>query len=272
MKKRSFFIYIEESSPLVGLHPTIKILLLMAVNVLAWVMDAPIALTLLLAALLLAFKISRVPIARLKRFLLYVLLVSQAVIVSYTLGSKIPGEITFVNLPWGAYITEKTLLYMATVVLRLTCMLVGSTLILSVLRDTDVVYGLLGLGVPYRAAFTFNLALRSSIMFLDDYSKVRDAMVLRGAKLDSGGIVERGRNYSKMGIPLVVIALRRMTELSYILDIKGLSRKGRRTYLYEYKWYLKDILMVTAIFSAIVVALVFRFIFGHASFPGWPFQ
>ncbi len=266
---RTFFLYVEET-PLLDMHPAVKLLALLTINLVAWLLEAPIPLLILLALLISSYVLLRVPLSRIRRFLLYALLVSQAVVVSYALGSRIPGHVVYAVLPWGAYISDMTLLYMATMIMRFASMLVGSTLLLSAMRDVDVIYGLLSFKVPYTAAFAFNLAFRFSSLFLDDYKMIRDAMILRGAKLDEGGILQRARNYSRMGIPLTVIALRRMNELSYVLEIKGLGFKGRRTHLHEFRWSARDICAVLLLLGSLAAVAALRLATDLLSFPGWP--
>lgn len=269
---RTFFLHVEENSPLLRAHPAVKVLALFTVNLLAWVIEAPVPLLLLLVALLVLYKVSRVPLARISRFFIFILLIVQAVVVSYSLGSRIPGNVVYAEFPWGSYVTDMTLLYMATMILRFVCMLVGSTLILAVMRDVDIVYGMLSFKVPYMFAFIFNLALRFSSLFLDDFAMIKDAMTLRGARLDKGGILERARNYSRMGIPLTVIALRRMNELSYVLEIKGLSQATKRTYLYEFSWKTTTVLAAIMMIAVLAFSIAMRFTIGVFSFPGWPLR
>ncbi len=269
---RTFFLHVEEKSPLLRTHPAVKVLALFTVNLLAWVIEAPIPLLLLLITLLVLYKVSRVPLARISRFFIFILLIIQAVVVSYSLGSKIPGNVIYAEFPWGSYISDMTLLYMATMIMRFVCMLVGSTLILAVMRDVDIVYGMLSLKIPYMFAFIFNLALRFSSLFLDDFAMIKDAMTLRGARLDKGGILERARNYSRMGIPLTVIALRRMNELSYVLEIKGLSQAAKRTYLYKFDWQTTSVLAAVVMLAVLAFSIAMRFSTGVFSFPGWPLR
>lgn len=268
---RTFFTYVDESYLLTRAHPVVKVLSLVAVNLVAWIVEAPVPLTLLLFSLLVAAILLRAPLGRLKSYAPYLLLVAQAVVLSYVLGSRIPGNVTYVNFPWGSYVTDRTLLYMLSVMLRITCMLVGSTLVFLSLRDVDIIYGLKGLGIPFTAAFSLNLALRFSSLFLEDYARVRDAMLLKGVKLDAGSPLERARLLSRTAVPLMVIAIRRMQDLTFILELKGFPPSGRRTYIYTFKWGPVEAIASAALVAA-TLAVIFAKVFSPLlSFPGWPF-
>jgi len=270
-KVRTFFTYVDERYALVRAHPAIKIVSLVVLNVIPWVIEAPVPLASFLTSLLLAAALLKAPLSKLKDYLPYLLLVAQAVALSYVLGSRIPGNAVYIEFPWGCYVTDRTLLYMASVMLRISSMLVGSTLIFLSLRDTDVVYGLTSLGVPFAAAFAFNLALRFSSLFLDDYARVRDAMLLKGVRLDAGSPLERAKLLSRTAVPLMVIAVRRMQDLSFALELKGFPPSGKRTYFYRFRWSRADVAvfaLLVAATAAVAVAKVATPIF---RFPGWPF-
>ena len=262
--------HIEKDSPLLNVHPAIKVVALFSINIIAWILESPFFLLLFFIILISSYKIFSISTGRIRRFIIFTVLIAQAVTISYLLGSKIPGEFVYISFPWGTYISEMTLLYASTMILRFTCMLIGSTLILAVIRDVDIVYGLLTFRIPYVIAFMFNLALRFSSVFLDDFSKIRDAMILRGANIDSGGLLRRARYYTLMGIPLTVLALRRMNELSYILEIKGLSVGEERSYFYEFRVDSKTFITIAFLIGMPIIILLLRVFTNIVSFPGWP--
>jgi energy-coupling factor transporter transmembrane protein EcfT len=269
-KVRTFFAYVDERFLLVRAHPAVKIVALIVLNVVPWLVEAPVPLAAFLASLLLLATVLRAPLGKLKNYLVYILLVAQAVVLSYALGSKIPGSVAYVKYPWGCYVTEMTFLYMAMVMLRIAGMLVGSTLIFLSLRDVDVVYGLKSLGVPFAAAFVFNLAMRFSALFLDDYAKVRDAMLLKGVRLDVGGPLERAKLLSRTAVPLMVIAVRRMQDLSFALELKGFPPKGKRTYIYTFRWKLADTIALALLIVIVISVVALKVATRLLSFPGWP--
>ncbi len=270
--ERTFFLHVENDSPLVNLHPALKILALVAVNLEAWIIESPLALLTLLLALIALFRALRVPLSRVGRFLAFAAFVVQAIMFSYILGSAIPGRVVLLRLPWGTYVSDMTVLYAAAMVLRFMAMLVGSTLILAVMRDVDVVYGLKSLGVPFTASFTVSLALRAASMFLEDYFKVRDAMVLRGTDFSSGSVFERARKYARLAVPLMVLGVRRMLELSYVLEVKGVGLRRRRTYIHQFQLGWRGYVVAAALVLAPILSLVAKLWLGVLTFPGWPLR
>ena len=269
---RTFFIHVEEKSPLLRLHPLLKIISLLAINLLAWIIDSPVVLLCAIVAVFLSFKIFKVPLARIGKFIVFAVLIVQAVMVSYILGSTIPGNVVYYRFPWGTYISDMTLVYAFTMAAKFLLMLWGSTLLLAVMRDIDIVYGLVSMRLPYYLAFTVNLAFRLSTVFMEDYAKVRDSMILRGTNFSEKSLVQRARNYVRLGTPLMVLAIRRMFEMTNALIIKGFEPGRSRTYLYDFSLTIKDKVISLLLVAAVVLAFLLKTFYGLLTFPGWPFN
>jgi len=267
---KTFFLHVEDDSPLINLHPLLKILLLVVINVEAWIIENPLILILIIVCLLLSFKFFKVPLSRIVKFLVFAIVIVQAITVSYLLGSTIPGNTVFFKLPWGTYISDMTLLYAFTVVLRFLLMLIGSTLFLAVMRDVDITYGLISMKVPFSIAFMITLTLRMASIFLNDYFKVRDAMVLRGTDFSTGNVLEKARKYSRLAVPLMVLGVRRMMELTYVLEAKGLGFKRKRTYLYQFSLGVSGKLILIGLTLLIALSIAAKVSSRALSFPGWP--
>jgi len=268
---KTFFLHIEDNSPLIKLHPVLKILLLIVINIEAWIIESPLILLIVLTVMILSFKPLKVPLSRIARFLLFAVMIVQAIAFSYLLGSTIPGNIVLLKLPWGTYVSDMTLLYAFTMILRFLTMLVGSTLILAVMRDVDITYGLISMKVPFSIAFTISLAFRMASIFLEDYFKVRDSMALRGTNFSSGSIFEKANKYSRLAVPLMVLGVRRMMELTYILEAKGLGLRKKRTYLYQFPLKASEKLAIVVLTSLMCLSIVAKVSSRLLSFPGWPF-
>jgi len=263
------FVHISKDSPLNSLHPLPKLALMLGINTIALIIEAPIPFLVLIGLVLLTFKIARVPFVRIWRLVIILVIVSQAVIISYVLTSKIPGHVLY-HFPWGTYVSDMTLLFSFTMILRYLTMLLGSTLILCTTSDRDITYGIVTLRLPYALAFIFTLAFRSTSIFLDDYTKVRDAMILRGTDFSRGSIISRARRYTKLLIPLIFIALRRVVESTYAVEAKGFAVTGKRTYLHKYGIRARDLLVSLVIILIVAVAFALRYWLGILTFPGWP--
>jgi energy-coupling factor transporter transmembrane protein EcfT len=247
-------------------------MLLLTFNFVALILASPVPLGILALVIILTFKFSRIPFQDIRKFAIIVLIASQAVLISYLFGSAIQGSVMYVRFPWGTFISNMTLLFALTMILRYTCMLLGSTLVLSATNDRDITYGLATMHVPHAITFVLTLAFRSTTIFIEDFQKVRDAMILRGASLDKGSILERTRKYGHIFVSLIVIALRRVMETAYAIEAKGISVPVKRTYLHRYPTGVWDITAAVILVAAIMGSWFGRYWFQVFSFPGWPLQ
>ena len=272
MYQRTIFGYASAESPLNRVHPLVKFTLLFTFNLTALFLESPIPLLILMLTIISLYKIGRVPFKNVKAFILVVIIASQAVLISYLLGSSIEGNVTYIKYPWGTYVTEMTLLFAVTMILRYTCMLLGSALIFWTTSVTDILYGLATMRAPHSLIFVLTLSLRSTSIFVEDYKRVHDAMVLRGADFKKGSILDRTRTLANLFIALIVIALRRVMEIAYACEAKGISAPGKRTYLHRYPIGYREIIATIMLISIIVFAWVGRFQIGIFSFPGWPIK
>ena len=271
MSTRTLFLHLPKESPMTKLHPSLKLITLIIINLIAWIMEAPVPLLILVSSIILCFKIAMIPVRRIMRFFRFILLIVQAVLISYLLGSKIPGESVYITFPWGTYISETTLLYAFTMILRFLAMLFASTLLLATMTERDIVYGLVYLRLPYSLSFVVSLAFKTMGVFIDDFIKVRDAMTLRGVSFDKGSLLERAKNYASLGVPLAVLSIRRMIESSYVVAMRGLILGGRRTYFHEYKFKIYDLLLLVFLGVLLAITLLLKWT-GPLSFPGWPLR
>jgi len=254
------------------MHPLPKITLLLAINLVALIVESPVPFILLIALIAIAFIVGKVPVAGFGKFVVVVLIASQAVLISYVLGSAIPGQYVYIRYPWGTYVSEMTLLYAGTMVMRYASMLLGSTLILATTSDRDIIYGFTTLRVPFAIGLALTLAFRTTTIFMEDFVKVRDAMILRGANFFGGSIIARTKRYAHVFTSLIVIALRRVMETTYAIEAKGFSLAKKRTYLHRYDTGARDIGLTACLILSVVAVYLLRYQIGVLAFPGWPLR
>lgn len=269
MSQKTFFTYVTSDSPLVRIHPLPKVALLLSINLVALIIEAPIPFIALITLLAVSFKLMRVPLIGLRKFIIVVIIASQAVLISYLLGSSIQGKHIYITYPWGTYVSEMTLLYACTMIMRYTTMLLGSTLVLATTSDRDIVYGAAALKLPYTLGLMMSLAFRTATIFAEDFMKVRDAMILRGASFDEGPLLQRAKKYSNVFTSMIVIALRRLMEVSYAIQAKGFGAAPKRTFYREYSLRVRDVIIAALLVATIPSAYVLRYYLGIFAFPGW---
>lgn len=268
MALKTFLTYVPKDSKINKIHPVVKVSLLLSINIIAWLIEDPIILFLLFLIIIFSYKIFRIPLHGLKKFLLSTIIILQAIIISYIFGSKIPGKNIYLILPWGTYVSEMTIIYIIAMSFRFTSMLLGSTLMLGTMRDRDIIYGVTCLHLPYSLAFIINLSFRNMGIFIEDYSRVRDAMILRGGKISKGSFLEKIKNYIYLATPLAILAVRRIIEISYAVEAKGFGINKKRSYYHDYSINLKNLILTILILSLIPLTFIGKIYFKIFIFPG----
>jgi len=221
----AFDSYVPGASFLHRLDPRVKLWCLLLGSVALFLVPALLPLLGFLIAwhlLLLAAGISWRALARLWKqmgILILLILVLNPLIRSegtalLTLG---PLRLTVEGLQYAALLATRTL----TLGFLLAALMFTTA-------NTDLVRGLVRLGLPYSWGLTLSLTLRFLPAIQSLFWAVQEAQAARGW-VPSGGLVRRLRSYFPILVAVIVGTLRLSDQLTLALIARGLSSSGRRT-------------------------------------------
>ena len=257
----SRFGYIQKSSPIHRLNPSLKLIsliLLMAGILLypSWILGGFV-----LILILLCFKTARVPIrlsSNRVRFLVafsLILLLFQVILVQNgtILGYFIPaiGD-AGPFLP----ITDFGLARGLSIAIRFLVIIFSTMLFVSVTDPTLLAHSLTRLRIPYRYSFALVIALRFLPLFDMETNQVRMAQRSRGITLEVRGISKILRSIRYTFFPLLVSALSRVDTLSLSMDGRGFGYRPERTYLRNTCWTRTDLLVLLLSVSFILTCIL----------------
>jgi energy-coupling factor transport system permease protein len=213
-------LYVPGASPLHRLHPVTKLGLLVAFVVAAFMVDRPVVLLPLAAAVFALLAVSG-GLANVVRLRVMFVLVFVFTLVVWTF---------FYRSLFVA--TRAGFLYGLSTAIRLDTFLAAGLLFLSTTRVEEVAYALGRLGLPYRVGFTLTLAFRLVPVFFDAALTVVQAQRCRGLEFGKGGVVARLRRFVPIIVPVLIGALRRADRMAMALELRGFnSGRPRTTYL-----------------------------------------
>jgi energy-coupling factor transport system permease protein len=213
-------LYVPGSSPLHRLHPVTKLVLLFAFVVAAFMVDRPLVLLPLAAAVFVLLGVSG-GLVNVRRLRAMFVLVFVFTLVVWTF---------FYRSVFVA--TRAGFLYGLSTAIRLDTFLAAGLLFLSTTRVEEVAYALGRLGLPYRVGFTLTLAFRLVPVFFDAALTVVQAQRCRGLEFGRGGLVVRLRRFVPIIVPVLIGALRRADRMAMALELRGFnSGRPRTTYL-----------------------------------------
>ncbi|MEW6750469.1 MAG: energy-coupling factor transporter transmembrane component T [Candidatus Latescibacterota bacterium] len=239
----SLFLYRDLPSPVHRLDPRTKLFLLLGSFAAAVLFTAPLPLLALLGVILAYGALGRV-LANIRRIGLLLASIGGVSLVSWGLfaGGTTP-------LPWG--FTREGLVFGAGAALKIDGMILSGLVFLSTTRSEEIVLGLIGLRVPYRAAFAFSLGIRMVPTILGTAATVAQAQRSRGLDLD-GGPLRRLRTYVPLLVPILLNTLRSTDQLARALEARGFGARSRRTSYLEIGMHARD--AVALLLGAVVLA------------------
>lgn len=203
--------------------------------------------------------LSKVPFKYMLRGLRPVLLIivfSAVINLFFTAGTPV------VDLGW-ARITWEGIRMAIKMSARLALLILGSSLLTfttTPISLTDGVERLLQpfkrLGLPaHELAMMMTIALRFIPTLLEETDKIMKAQMARGARLDSGSLIERARNLVPILVPLFVGAFRRADELAMAMEARCYRGGENRTRLKTLKFTRRDLWATLFILISTLIVL-----------------
>lgn len=166
---------------------------------------------------------------------------------------------------WIFKITEQGLNTAAFMVIRITALIVGTSLLTyttSPIVLTDAIERLLSplkkIKVPvHETAMIMTIALRFIPTLIEETDKIMAAQKARGADMESGNIIKRAKALVPVLIPLLVSSFRRASELALAMECRCYHGGEGRTKMKQLKAAFRDYaaLFVTAAFFAVIILL-----------------
>lgn len=165
-------------------------------------------------------------------------------------------------------ITYEGIRFAVFMVLRLTFLILGTTLMTlttSPISLTDGMEALLKpfskIGIPaHELAMMMSIALRFIPTLMEETDKIMKAQAARGADLENGSILKRAKAMIPILIPLFVSAFRRADELATAMECRCYGVTENRTSLHELKFRKRDCgAAVTIVLLAVIVVLINMF-------------
>lgn len=166
---------------------------------------------------------------------------------------------------WIFTITEKGLRTAVYMAIRLTYLIIGSSLMTftttpNMLTDgiEKLLHPLNKLKVPvHEVAMMMSIALRFIPILLEETDKIMKAQIARGADLESGNIFQRAKSMIPILVPLFVSAFRRANDLAMAMESRcyrgGEGRTKMKPLVYHKRDYGAYVLVVAYV---VVVFLI----------------
>ena len=159
---------------------------------------------------------------------------------------------------WFIKITDKGLTMSAVMIIRVLCLVAGTSLLTyttSPITLTDALERLMKplkkIKVPvHELAMMMTIALRFIPTLIEETDKIMSAQKARGADLETGSIIQRAKALVPILIPLFVSSFRRADELAMAMECRCYNGGEGRTRMKQLHIHFRDV------FSLLVMGLV----------------
>ncbi len=157
-----------------------------------------------------------------------------------------PGEPLFKI--WKLTITQEGVLQAAFMAIRLTYLIIGSSVMTLTTTPNQLTDGmekglrpLNKLHVPvHEVAMMMSIALRFIPILLEETDKIMKAQMARGADFENGGLLQKAKSMVPLLVPLFISAFRRASDLAMAMEARGYHGGGGRTKMKPLKYQKRD--------------------------------
>lgn len=164
----------------------------------------------------------------------------------------------------GGFITDQGVLNAVYIILRITLVVLGASILTLTTSPVEIADGIEGLMFPLKLikfpvhefALIMSIALRFIPTLLNETDRIIRAQKARGADFESGNVFKRAKALIPVLIPLLISSFRRADELADAMDARCYSGSKKRTKFKKSKITYRDLLGL--IFTAgLVVGVIF---------------
>lgn len=238
--------YYQTDSCIHRLDPRVKIMATLLFIISLFVIDNYIGYVVAAAFLIMAIKLSRVPVKFIFKGMkaIYMLLVLTMVFNLFLT----PGEAIFKF--WVLKVTKEGLKTAILMGIRLVFLITGSSIMTLTTTPNQLTDGLEKLMNPlkrlhvpvHEIAMMMAIALRFIPILLEETDKIMKAQIARGADFESGSIMNRAKSLIPLLVPLFISAFRRANDLAMAMEARCYRGGEGRTKMKPLIYKKKDVI------------------------------
>lgn len=238
-----------------GIDPRVKLAWLGTLFLLSLLFNDPIALGIILLALLATGGAAKLRVSDLRPYLLlsaWLSLLSVLIWPTYITTGTHLGKVWFVN------VTSDGLLFGLAMGFRISIMIVAAGVWMMITAPQLLSAGLTRLGLPAKAGIALASAIRFIPFMNAERTTIMEAQRARGANLTAGGPFKRAGRSVLTLVPLFSRAFVTAQNLSVAMDARGLGVSPQRTSATVLRMRNIDRILVGAAVVAIVIGVFCR--------------
>ncbi len=258
--------YYPVSSPMHRLDPRVKLVLTVLYIVALFLPQTWVGLAVAVALLAVAYALARIPFSMILKSVRPILLLVTLTAALNLFYNK-DGAILF---QWWIFtVTDAGLAKTAFIIVRILCLIVGSSLLTYTTTPTALTDAIERLLSPlkllrlnvHELAMMMTIALRFIPTLIEETDKIMSAQKARGADMESGGLIRRVRALLPVLIPLFASSFRRAYELALAMECRCYRGGEGRTRMKQLRLAVRDGVALFVMAASVALLIWFNFIF-----------
>lgn len=171
-----------------------------------------------------------------------------------------------VEIPYFGVYTLEGVYYGLTFSFRVATVALIALLYVSTTHPTEVVKGLVKLGLPYNFCFMILMSLQLIPISNREAKTIIAAQRARG--LMERTLLDKIKGLFPMFVPLVVNSLERMETMAMALEARGFGANSQPTPLYEVNFGKKDFVIISCAIILLITGILVRVKYGGLNWIG----
>ena len=170
---------------------------------------------------------------------------------------------------WKLKITVEGLWTAVTMAVRLTLLIIGSSIMTLTTTPNNLTDGMEKMMKPlkvfhvpvHEVAMIMSIALRFIPILMEETDKIMKAQIARGADFDSGNLIQKAKSMVPLLVPLFISAFRRATDLAMAMEARCYRGGEGRTKMKPLHYRAGDYMAYVAMaLYLLLVVLIGRFV------------
>lgn len=260
--------YFPMDSVVHKLDPRMKLLFVTSFIVMVFLSNNFISLAFCFGITALVIAISKIPLKSVLKGLKPIILI--VVITSILQIAYNDGGITLVDV-WKIKITSGGVLTAVFMALRISLLIVMSTMLTYTTSPTSLTNGLDRIFAPFKKigldfhtiTMIMTIALRFIPTLIEEVDKIMSAQKSRGANFEQGSIIKRAKALIPLFIPLLFNSIRRAYELANAMTCRCYNGGQGKTTMNALKFSKRDYLGLLAVILVIVSIILLNIYCGE---------
>jgi len=125
---------------------------------------------------------------------------------------------------------------------------------------TDLMLAMVKMKIPWNISYLVVTSFRFVPLLMNQTDTILNAQKLRGLSIEKAGLYKRMTAYAPLAIPVILGAFRSSDQLEMVLECRGFTNIIERTSLYEIGWKTIDTIFVIAMLFILIGATVILYV------------